>query len=140
MIKYLAIMRYRRLSINDVDACVGCQMCMSACSMRFGEGGFSRSAILVRSAGGFERGFIIIVCRGCTDPACRRACPTGALVDRKGGGVFLNSSKCTGCGHCVSACTIRAVMWDDDSNKPIICTHCGYCVPYCPYKIFAMEE
>ncbi|MEM4489023.1 MAG: 4Fe-4S binding protein [Desulfurococcaceae archaeon] len=71
-----------------------------------------KSAIWVRSAGDFERGFTIIVCRACKDPPCTRVCPVGALRIRSGGGVFLEISKCIGCGFCKEACDIGAVQWD----------------------------
>ncbi len=130
----------KRLVVVDVNKCVGCDLCVLACSRRFAVMGFSKSAIWVRSAGGFERGFTVVVCRACRDPSCARACPVDALVVRKGGGVILNPSKCIGCGMCAEACDIGAVMWDTEWNKPVICTHCGYCVDYCPHGVLALEE
>ncbi|MEM1898484.1 MAG: hypothetical protein QXD36_05280, partial [Sulfolobales archaeon] len=79
----------KRLVVIDVNKCVGCQLCMLACSRRFGVVGHSKSAIWVRSAGGFERGFTLVVCRACRDPPCARVCPTKALKLREGGGVIL---------------------------------------------------
>jgi len=134
-------LRPRRLVIKDVNRCVGCQLCMLACSRRFAEVGFAKSAIHVRSAGGVERGFVVVVCRACKDPPCLRACPVGAITQRKGGaGVVVNYSKCIGCGFCREACVIGAVMWDDLSNKPIICTHCGFCIDFCPHGVLGLEE
>ncbi|MHC1586215.1 MAG: 4Fe-4S dicluster domain-containing protein, partial [Candidatus Hecatellaceae archaeon] len=71
-------MKVRRLRVVEVDLCVGCQCCMFACNRRFGEAGLSKSAIRVRSAGGFERGFVVQVCRACEDPPCARVCPVEA--------------------------------------------------------------
>ena len=130
----------RRLVVRDVDRCVGCQLCMYACNRRFGDAGVGKAAIHVRSAGGIERGFVVIVCRACPDPSCSKVCPVGALAVRKGGGVLLDSSKCIGCGLCVAACPLGAIFWDDEENKPIICVYCGYCVNYCPHGVLAMEE
>jgi len=130
----------KRLVVVDSNMCVGCQLCVEACTNRFGYVGGTKSAIYVRSAGGVERGFVIIVCRACKDPPCARVCPTDALVPRKGGGVTLIPGKCIGCGNCVSACDIGAVMWDYDAMKPLICTHCGYCIDFCPHKVLALEE
>lgn len=130
----------KRLVIKDVNRCVGCQLCMLACTRRFSEVGYSKSAILVRSAGGLERGFVVIVCRACKDPPCLRACPVDAISLRKGGaGVIVNYSKCIGCKLCVQACDIGAVMWDSIMEKPIICTHCGYCIDYCPHGVLGLE-
>ena len=130
----------RRLGVKDVERCVGCQLCMFACARRYGFAGLERSAILVRSVGGVERGFSVIVCRACRDPPCARVCPENALVLRDGGGVVLVPKRCTGCGHCREACIIGAVLWDHESNKPIICVHCGYCVDFCPHGVLAVEE
>ncbi len=129
----------KRLSVVDVDLCVGCQLCMFACTRRFGEAGISRSAIQVRSAGGFERGFIVSVCRACPDPPCAKVCPTNALVLRKPGGVTLIPSRCIGCKNCVEACPLGAVSWDEEVNKPAICVYCGYCADYCPYGVLKLE-
>lgn len=130
----------KRLFVVDVNRCVGCQLCMFACNRRFGGGGLAKSAIGVRSAGGFERGFVVIVCRACENPPCMKVCPVDALEKRQGGGVILNPSKCIGCKLCVSACPIRAVFWDEELNKPNICVHCGYCVNYCPHEVLSIEE
>jgi len=113
---------------------------MFACTRRFGEGGLSKSAIHVKSAGGFERGFVVIVCRACEDPPCARVCPTDALRLRVGGGVVLRKEKCIGCGNCVNACVVGAIFWDDESNKPVICIHCGYCASFCPYGVIKLER
>jgi len=113
---------------------------MFACSRRFPEAGLAKSAIHVRSVGGFERGFTVIVCRACKDPPCAKVCPTNALIKRKGGGVILYASKCIGCGNCVGACPFGAIQWDYDENKPVICMHCGFCVDFCPYGVLALEE
>jgi Fe-S-cluster-containing dehydrogenase component len=112
---------------------------MYACSRRLGEAGFGSSAIHIKSAGGIERGFVVMVCRACPDPPCARVCPTDALTLRKGGGVILKPAKCIGCKFCVEACTIGAVFWDEEAHKPVICVHCGYCVDYCPYDVIRME-
>jgi len=128
-----------RLAVVDANRCVGCQLCMFACNRRFGMGGLARSSIQVRSVGGIEHGFTVVVCRACPDPPCAKVCPTDALRIRRGGGVILDQSKCIGCGLCVKACPFGAVFWDYESNKPEICVHCGYCANYCPHGVLKME-
>jgi len=76
-----------RLSVVDTERCVDCQSCMFACARRQGEAGLAGTCINVRSVGGMERGFVVVVCRACDDPPCAKVCPTGALKPRKKGGV-----------------------------------------------------
>jgi Fe-S-cluster-containing dehydrogenase component len=130
----------KRISVVDVDLCVGCQLCMFACNRRFAEAGISRAAIFVQSVGGIERGFIIKVCRACEDPPCVKVCPTGAISKREGGGVRIDHKKCIACSNCMKNCPIGAIFWDDSLNKPTVCTYCGYCVSYCPYGVIKLEE
>lgn len=130
----------KRLSVIDIDRCVGCQSCMFACARRPGQGGLANAALLVRSDGGFRKGFVVVVCRACADPPCARVCPTEALTPREGGGVIFKAKHCIGCGNCVEACPFGAVLWDDQQEKPHICVYCGYCANYCPYEVIALEE
>jgi carbon-monoxide dehydrogenase iron sulfur subunit len=129
-----------RLEVIDTERCVGCQSCIFACSRRLGIAGMSASCIHVHSAGGMERGFVVIACRACQDPPCARVCPTDALELRKGGGVRLKAEKCIGCGNCRDACLVGAVFWDREIDKPMICIHCGYCVAYCPHGVLGMRK
>ncbi|MGQ9731293.1 MAG: 4Fe-4S binding protein [Candidatus Zipacnadales bacterium] len=130
----------KRLAVIDAERCVGCQTCMFACTRWQGFAGVGRSRIGVRSAGGMKHGFVVVVCRGCEDPPCARVCPTDALKLRKGGGVLLNESLCIGCENCRGACTLGAIFWDPETEKPVICIHCGTCTKYCPYGVISLEE
>jgi Fe-S-cluster-containing dehydrogenase component len=113
---------------------------MFACARRSGVGGIEGSSIGIHSAGGFERGFVVVVCRACADPPCARVCPTDALVPRDGGGVRLSEDLCIGCGNCTPACPFGAVFWDVQQGKPQICIYCGYCARYCAYDVITLEE
>jgi Fe-S-cluster-containing dehydrogenase component len=113
---------------------------MFACVRRQNEAGLATTCIEIRSAGGMERGFIVVVCRACDDPPCAKVCPTDTLLPRKEGGVRLDMAKCIGCGHCVKACLIGAIYWDDEINKPMICIHCGSCARYCPHGVRKTED
>ncbi|MEA1998034.1 MAG: 4Fe-4S binding protein, partial [Euryarchaeota archaeon] len=67
-------------------------------------------------------------------------CPTGALRERKGGGVILNKDKCIGCGFCAQACIMGAIFWDDELDKPIVCKYCGDCADYCVHNAIGLVD
>ena len=129
-----------RLAVIDTERCVGCQSCMFACTRRLNEAGFGKTCIGVKSVGGMERGFIVIVCRSCDDPPCAKVCPTEALKEREQGGVKLDLTKCIGCGFCSDACILDAIFWNDEINKPMICNYCGYCSKFCPHGVLKFEK
>ena len=129
-----------RLAVVDTERCVGCQQCMFACVRRQGEAGLAKTCIHVRSVGGMERGFVVVVCRACKNAPCAKVCPTNALIPEKGGGVRLDSEKCIGCGLCQEVCPIGAVFWDEETNKPMICIHCGYCAKFCPHGVLELHR
>lgn len=129
-----------KLSVENAQLCVGCQLCMYACSRRSGNGGLGHSAISVRSSGGMSKGFTVIVCRCCENAPCVKACPEAALKQITTGGIRLDPERCTGCGLCRDACIIGAVFWDQDQNRPDICVQCGQCALFCPHHVLALTK
>jgi Fe-S-cluster-containing dehydrogenase component len=70
----------RRLKVAHPERCIGCLGCMFACSrIHTGNASLQDSAIKIQTQGGIEGDFRVVVCRGCDDPPCVRACPAGAL-------------------------------------------------------------
>ncbi|MFZ2471152.1 MAG: 4Fe-4S dicluster domain-containing protein [Methanothrix sp.] len=130
----------RRLKVAHPERCIGCLSCMFACSRtRTGTVSLQNSAIKVQTQGGIEGDFRVVVCRGCQDPPCARACPTGAMEKRPNGSVVFHKDRCTGCGNCEKACLVGAVTLNKD-KKPIKCIHCGECVDFCPHGVLELEE
>lgn len=129
-----------KLAVIDPKRCVGCQCCMFACSRRNGNAGLSNSCILVKSSGGFEGHFIVVVCRSCLQAPCAKVCPTNALIQNETGGVRLIETKCIGCKLCQENCIINAVFWNDETNKPLICDQCGYCLNFCPHNVIELRR
>jgi Fe-S-cluster-containing dehydrogenase component len=130
----------RRLKVAHPERCIGCLGCMFACSRnRTGTVSLQDSAIKVQTQGGIEGDFRVVVCRGCEDPPCARACPEGALEKKPDGRVVFHKNRCTGCGKCEKACLVGAISLGKE-KMPIKCIHCGACVDFCPHGVLTMEE
>ncbi|WP_369126716.1 4Fe-4S binding protein [Flagellimonas olearia] len=84
-------------------------------------------------------GFEARVCLACSPAPCAAACPTGALSQRKGGGVIQKKNLCIRCGECAKACPVDAIFLDHEVN-PYVCIHCGQCVAFCPHDCLEMVE
>ena len=140
------VKKQKRLRVKYLDRCIGCLECVYACA-RTNEKLLSnyRSAISVKASGGIERNYVVVVCRGCTNPPCVPACPIpNAISARDGGGVIVDRTICdaTKCNQeCVQACPIPgAIHIDPDIKKAIVCRQCGACVQYCSTGVLVMEE
>ncbi len=83
-------------------------------------------------------------CNHCSDPACVKACPTGAHHKRTEDGlVVINTDKCIGCGNCAKACPYGAPELDEKAHKMTKCDAClnrleqglqPICVEACPQR------
>ena len=130
----------RRLKVAHPERCIGCLSCMFACSrINTGRASLDRSAIKVKTQGGLEGDFAVVVCHACKDPPCVAACPTGALEQKEDGRVVFHRDLCEGCGACADNCLIRAISLDAE-GKAVKCKHCGACVAFCPHGVLEMEE
>jgi len=130
----------RRLKVAHPERCIGCLSCMFACRrINTGRASLDRSAIKIKTQGGLEGDFAVVVCHACKDPPCVAACPTGALEQKKDGRVVFHRDLCEGCGACADACLIRAISLDSE-KKAVKCKHCGACVAFCPHGVLELEE
>jgi formate dehydrogenase beta subunit len=63
-------------------------------------------------------------CMHCTDAACMKVCPSGALYRTDFGTVGVNSQLCIGCKECVSACPFDIPRYDGKTDKIYKCDLC----------------
>ncbi len=79
---------------------------------------------------------VAVNCRHCDDPACVKACITGAMTkDKKTGIVSVNQDKCIGCMTCLSVCPIGCIKTGNIALKCDLCSgEEPACVKNCPNR------
>lgn len=127
------------LRASRMDRCIGCHSCSLACARQVHKQfSWNTSGIRIKSSGGITTGFEARLCLGCDPAPCAAACPTGAYVQRKGGGVLVKMKLCIRCGECAQACPVDAI-YIDDLGVPYVCIHCGRCVDFCPHDCLELR-
>jgi anaerobic carbon-monoxide dehydrogenase iron sulfur subunit len=128
------------------EKCNGCMSCVVACQKTHADSEFyapirdsepARTYLQV-----VEKSPVPLVCRHCEEPACVKACMSGAMQkDEKTGIVSneFNPQKCVGCWMCVMACPFGVISPKQDGDRKIavkcdMCVKIGYpaCVTACP--------
>jgi formate dehydrogenase beta subunit len=80
-------------------------------------------------------------CMHCTDAACVKVCPSGALYHSDLGTVGIINERCIGCKECVAACPFEIPRYDSVTDKVYKCDLClsriradlpPACVKACP--------
>lgn len=108
----------------DADACTGCKACVVACKdVKSLPVGYKLRHVLTGEAGSWQvdaaSGLpqpvgvfsysVSYACMHCAHPACKDACPKGAIAkDAESGVVFVDEALCIGCGICAKACPWQA--------------------------------
>ncbi len=128
------------LRAPNMSRCIGCYSCALACA-RINHKSLSwrRSGIHIRSSGGISTGFEARFCLACDPAPCAEVCPTGALRQRKGGGILLKKELCIHCEECAKVCPVEAIYFDPELRIPIFCIHCGRCVEFCPHNCLELQ-
>lgn len=137
----------------DTKNCVGCQTCTVSCKISNEVPGTAHwnhleslnSDELYVPAGTFPKptlAFRPMLCNHCDDPACTKACPTGAMhKDEETGIVSVDQDVCIGCGYCAWVCPYGAPSMDDEHHVMSKCNFCAdrvaqgiepFCVASCP--------
>ena len=134
-----------KIKLFDTSKCTGCRSCQLACKqwnqlaakqtrntgtyqnppdlqpntylvMRFQE--------MEDSKGGVKWFFRHHACMHCTDAACVKVCPSGALYYTDMKTVGLNRTICIACKECVTACPFEIPKYDDKTDKVYKCDMC----------------
>jgi formate dehydrogenase iron-sulfur subunit len=149
------------IKLIDVSKCTGCRGCQLACKQwnqqpakqTVNYGTYqnppdlqSNTWMLIRfqelaNKEGVKWLFRKDGCMHCTDAACVKVCPSGALYYTDLGTVGLNHERCIGCKECVSSCPFDIPRYDRATDKVYKCDLClsriqadllPACVKACP--------
>ena len=63
-------------------------------------------------------------CMHCSDAACIKVCPAGAISHTEYGTVSIDTSKCIGCNYCIANCTFNVMGFDQVNHVARKCTFC----------------
>jgi formate dehydrogenase beta subunit len=151
-----------KVKLYDATKCTACRGCQLACKQwnalpakqTYNRGSYqnppdlqSNTWMLIRfqeisnGNGGVKWIFRKDSCMHCTDAACVKVCPSGALFYTKYGTVGLDAEKCIGCKECISSCPFEVPRYDEEIDKIAKCDMCfsrvgnaliPACVKACP--------
>ncbi|MBN2284641.1 MAG: 4Fe-4S dicluster domain-containing protein [Deltaproteobacteria bacterium] len=151
-----------KVKLYDLSKCTGCRGCQLACKQwnqlpakqTYNRGTYQNPPdlqpntwMLIRfqevsnGNGDVKWLFRKEACMHCTDAACVKVCPSGALHYTKYGTVALDEKKCIGCKECIFACPFNIPRYDPATDKVAKCDMCfsridnglePACVKACP--------
>lgn len=127
----------------DASRCNGCKGCQVACKdgrslsldrhfrrvYEYAGGTFSQSADGVMHQSAFAY-YLSVSCNHCDEPACTKACPTGAMHKRTDGLVAIHSDICIGCASCAEACPYDAPQLEVSQQVMTKCDGCSERLAY----------
>ncbi len=120
--------------LTDLNRCVGCGACSSACKMvnEVPIGDFWIKVLRIGPTPLYEGAqspdvdtyFLPISCQHCKNPACVEVCPTSASHKLEDGTIQIDKDKCIGCQFCVMACPYGVRYLNEDEGVVEKCTLC----------------
>ena len=121
----------------DSSKCSGCKTCQVTCKDRmnlalgvkwrrvyeYGGGNWLKDGdIWHHDVFGY---YLSISCNHCAQPACTKACPTGAMAKNPENGlVIVDQDLCIGCRYCEMACPYNAPQFDPEKKVMSKCDGC----------------
>ena len=139
------------------NRCTGCKACQLACAdyndlssdywyrrvYEFGGGTWTQDAQGAWTTDAFTY-YVSLGCQHCTNPACTKVCPTGAMhKDADTGLVSVDTTRCVGCGYCHMACPYNVPRVNREAGHSVKCDGCKdrvaegknpICVDACPLR------
>jgi anaerobic dimethyl sulfoxide reductase subunit B len=140
----------------DASACSGCKACQVACKDKNNLPlGVLWRRVYEVSGGSWQRQGdawitdvfaynLSVACNHCVHPKCAGVCPTDAYVQREDGIVYIDESKCMGCGYCNWACPYGVPQYNPELGHMTKCNFCydnidaglpPSCVAACPMRV-----
>lgn len=125
-----------RILYFNLDRCVGCHACETACKMENNVDPGPKWIEVVqqevpRDDGTWTIKYMPLNCRHCVKPLCSVACPTGAIEQRTDKVVLVDKRRCIGCAECLQACPFGAPQFGP-SGLMEKCTLCAQREPSMP--------
>jgi anaerobic dimethyl sulfoxide reductase subunit B (iron-sulfur subunit) len=139
----------------DSSACSGCKACQIACKDKnnLPVGVLWRRVYEVSGGSWTQQNDawttdvfaynLSVACNHCVHPKCAGVCPANAYVIRDDGIVYIDESKCMGCGYCAWACPYSAPKYNPELRHMTKCNFCydnidaglpPACVAACPLR------
>ena len=133
------------------ELCINCHLCEVYCKTAHSKSKdvlkankYEEPAPISRvTVYGDREGSVAVNCRHCDDPACVRACITGAMhKDAKTGVVSVDEDKCIGCMTCLAVCPIGCIKTGTYAVKCDLCQaeDTPACVKNCPNRALVYLE
>lgn len=137
-------MTTRKMVFVDTSLCTGCKACSVACKAwnelpaeetklirgyQSQVDTTSNTWTYVRFVEKYENNkmnfmMLKLQCFHCEDPACMKACSSGAIYKTESGYTLIDREKCIGCGYCTANCPWGIPKVDPDLEKSFKCTGC----------------
>lgn len=142
--------------IFDASSCTGCKSCQIACvdKNKLPPGVLWRRVFEISGGAWEQHGNawltdvfaynLSIACNHCVHPKCAGVCPTDAYVQRDDGIIYLDVSRCMGCGYCNWACPYGVPQYHPGLGCMTKCNFCmdevdlglpPSCVAACPMRV-----
>jgi Fe-S-cluster-containing hydrogenase components 1 len=145
----------------DAAFCSGCKACQAACKDKNNlPTGILWRRVIEVSGGTWQKNGeawsntvfaynLSLSCNHCFYPKCAGVCPTDAYVLREDGIVFLDTTKCMGCGYCAWACPYGSPQYNAEAGHMTKCDFCldnlelglpPACVAACPMRVLDYKK